>query len=439
MKRIVYLLIILTGFLVSIQTAEAQTISTSPSSITIPRGLQSARSITFNVTTPLGLGCTLVTSTVGEFRSGNTLLGSVNTTLTIPITGTSGNATETILIPIRVIKMAEQLNVNRFQYRRTFNFTCNVPVGPQTATVQVSVTGEATAEFSITRLQLYFENHRAEITVKRNQPALKAYADIRFVGSGLLRGYWEVDGRILSHVITHLVYGRSITLESPEIPPLPTFITGTHIVRFIITNPIHTVTPPEAIYFVTAEEFRERLPIRLVYPKDKSEMDYSPITFKWEERERKSVYLVEFLEEGDEKPIFSAYAKALEYTLPEPVLKGIFTPGKKYSWRVKGFDADNNIVGESALFQFTFKELSSFVPGQILMAAELSQKGIDLIGRIGGKYNLGLIETFDIRSLRLKIAIFQTMEDIFRLIDVILKEEGVILAQPNYILRTMSE
>jgi len=73
------------------------------------------------------------------------------------------------------------------------------------------------------------------------------------------------------------------------------------------------------------------------------------------------------------------------------------------------------------------------------MAAELSQEGINLIGRVSQKYNLGLIETYDIRSLNLKVVIFQTREDIFRLINSLGREEGVILAQPNYIFRTMAE
>jgi hypothetical protein len=168
-------------------------------------------------------------------------------------------------------------------------------------------------------------------------------------------------------------------------------------------------------------------------------VDYSPVTFRWEGRDQPTTYLVEFLEEVGQKPIFSAYTKRTYYVLPLPVLKSAFSPAKTYFWRVKGFDQDNKIVGESTEFRFTFKKLSSYVPGQILLVSEGSQKGLELIGQMGAKFNLGLIETYDIKSLQMKVALFQTKEDIFKLINAILKEEGVVLAQPNYIFRTMTE
>ncbi|MFB3884115.1 MAG: S8 family serine peptidase [Thermodesulfobacteriota bacterium] len=438
MKRTGYLFLMIIIFLMLTEVTEAA-VTTSPSSITIPRGLQTTRSITYNFAN-IGIDCTQATSNNGQFISGQTILGDVNTPVSTQLNQGAGRATETVVIPIRVIKRAEELSLNRFQYRRVFNYSgagCNTL--PENSSVQITLTSEAAAEFKITRLQLYFENGRAEITVKRNQPHLKAYADIRFVGSGFLRGYWEVDGRILSYVNMNLVYGRSVTLESPEVPFLPTFETGTHIVKFVVTNPSDALPMPEAIYFVTAEEFRTIFSIRLISPKDRSELDYTPPTFQWEGKEKTVTYLIEFLEEEGGKPIFSAYTRKFDYSLPTSVLNNIFSSGKSYLWRVKGFDAENNIVGESPLFRFNFRELASYLPGQILMATELSQRGIDLIGRIGQQYNLGLLETYDIRSLHLKVAVFQTREDIFRLITSIVREDGVVLAQPNDIFRTMAE
>ena len=443
MKKIILSWSCLFIFYIYLSTVEAA-VTINPSSITIPRGLQTTKSISYRITDNSGNLCTQANSSQGVFISGQNILGTVNTPIFVNLTGgppPSGTATEIVIIPVSVIKKAEQLGVNRFQYRRQFNYIgCQQSVSPDISSIQITVTSEAAAEFNITRLQLYFENHRAEITVKRNQPTLKAFADIRFTGSGLFRGYWEVDGnRFSADVVQHLVYGRSVTIESPDIPALPTFVTGTHILKFVITSPSLDLPLPEAIYFVTAEEFREIFSITLISPKNKSEMDYSPPPFKWEGGDQTVTYLIEFLEEGGEKPIFSAYSKRFDYSLPMPVLNNIFSPGKSYLWRVKGFDTENNVVGESPLFRFNFKELASHLPGQILMAAELSQKGMDLIGGISQKYNLGLIETYDIKSLNLKVGIFQTREDIFRLINSIEREDGVVLAQPNYIFRTMAE
>lgn len=350
---------ILLSFWIPLQSGEAA-VAISPPSITIAQGLQTTRSIIYTIT---GSNCASVVSNNGLFISGQTVLGVVNSAISTSLTNGSGTVAETLIIPIRVIKQAEQLGVNRFEFRRQFDsFLLSRSCGTFNSSVQINLTSEAAADFQITRLQLYFENGRAEVTVKRNQPALKAYAEIRFTGSGFLRGYWEVDGRILSYVNTNLVYGRNVTIETPEAPLIPTFVTGTHILKFIITSPSGEVPMPEAIYFVTAEEFRTIFSLLLTSPTDRSMIDYSPPTFRWEGRDETVTYLLEFLEEIDGKPIFSAYAKKSDYSLPPSVLKSLFSPGKTYLWRVKGFDAENNVAGESSLFRFAFRGLSSSLP-----------------------------------------------------------------------------
>jgi len=440
MKKIALILLINLFITLLFHINARSAIITEPSSINISHGFQTKKVIIYKITTP---GCYFAISNSGIFISGQTVLGIVNTVISANLTGTSnsttGNVFETLVIPIQVIKKAEQLRVNKFEFKRNFNYNCQVGVISETTSIPITLTSEATAEFSINRLQLYFENRRAEITVKRNQPGLKAYADLRYVGSGLLQGYWEVDGRILSYVNNHLVYGRSVTLESPDIPALPTIVPGTHIVKLIITNPPVDIAIPEAVYFVTAEEYKKIFSITLIYPEDKSNIDYVPPNFRWEGKDQTVTYLIEFLEDVGEKPIFSAYIKKPNYTIPDSVFRNIFSEEKSYLWRVKGFDVDNNIVGESPVFRFSFRQRSSFVPGHIIMLTENSSKTSELIEGILRKYNLRLIETYDIKALFMKVAVFQTEENIFRLIDNIAKEEGVFLAQPNYIYRTISE
>jgi hypothetical protein len=164
-----------------------------------------------------------------------------------------------------------------------------------------------------------------------------------------------VDGRILENVFRHLVGGNSITLASPEIPSLPTFAPGTHMVRFIILNPIQNIPRPEAIYFVTAEEFKPLRKIELVLPLDNSELGYSPAQFNWEKENETSVYLIEFLEKEGEKPIFSAYVKKGSYVIPGEVFTSVFSVNNMYKWRVKGFDTESNIVAESPMYEFSFR------------------------------------------------------------------------------------
>ena len=219
-----------------------------------------------------------------------------------------------------------------------------------------ALTTEAGATFDIQRIELYFENRRADITIKRNYPDLKAFADIKFSGSGLLQGYWEVDGRILSHVNQHLTFRGSITLQTPQIPPLPTFDTGTHIVKFAITNPTKGVPLPSILYFVTPADFKgSPIAIKLISPADKSLLENTPVKFEWTKLDSKSTYVIQFYEKPESKPMFSLYLHDSSYTLPKSVLKRIFVPGKKYYWKVKGYGTGDSI-GESQIMRFTLKK-----------------------------------------------------------------------------------
>ncbi len=323
-----------------------------PSSLSIPRGYSSTASVLYQFTGTSSLNTTL-TSSAGNFIVGSEIIGTNSILLTVNIRNGSGNISEAINVPVRIIDRALKMGSNRFTYMRTFTSTdINL-----TASVDFMITTEAGAAFDIKRIELYFENRRAEITVERNYPKLKAYADVRFVGSGLLQGYWEVDGRVLSTVNQHLTFAGSITLQTPEIPPLPTFDPGSHIIRFIITSPVTEIPLPSIIYFVTSAEFEgKRFSIKLISPEDDSVLEYLPIKFGWEKLNTTTLFLIRFFDNPSSKPIFSAYAKDASYALPEIVFKKIFSPGQKYYWKVEGFDSGNNIIGESGTWSFSFRK-----------------------------------------------------------------------------------
>ncbi len=220
----------------------------------------------------------------------------------------------------------------------------------------INIASPATAELTITRLQLSFDNGRAETTISRNQPGLHAKADVRFDGSGLLEGYWEVDGRMLSRVNQHLTYGESIRLTTPEVPFLPTFVEGSHRVRLVITNPANNIQFPEAIYYVTSEDSTAGLaPIRVAAPRNHAELSFAAQSFSWEGNGTASVYLIELFEREGEEPVVAAYTNEFSYDLPESILNDRFHSGKAYSWWVKSYDAEGNLVGVSKLSDFIFQ------------------------------------------------------------------------------------
>jgi len=318
-----------------------------PSSGSIVSTTASTQNILYRFTSSPGTSFQL-TSANGQFIAGGETIATNNQYLAVPIQNGAGQTNETLTIPLSVIQRAQAAKVNTLYYQRTFS------PGSTTATIVFTITSDALAPFTITRVALFFENKRPEITVEKNFPTLKAFANINFLGSGLLRGYWEVDGRVLSYINQQVTFGQMITLETPSIPPLPTFDPGAHSLRLVITNPVPQMTLPTVLYYVESQESKT-IKIASFQPRDNTIWDFQPLSFQWEGLRNSSLYLIEFLKGGESGPVFSAYTRRTIYEIPEVLLKKIFVANISYSWKVKGFDDRNNLIGESDPWTFRFR------------------------------------------------------------------------------------
>lgn len=208
---------------------------------------------------------------------------------------------------------------------------------------------------TIKRVELYFENNRPEITVDKDYQKLKVYAKITFAYSGLLEGYWEVDGRILSRVSEHLTTGNIVLLETPNTLQLPTFDPGTHVVKFVITSPSERMLPtPSLLYFVTAQGLqRSQSVLKLIKPAGEASLKYEPLMFTWDKHTVNSTYIIQFYRESTLTPLFSACTMDTSYKLPSSLFREIFKPGTKYYWKVKASSGKGE--AESPLQEFRFK------------------------------------------------------------------------------------
>ncbi|MDD5711934.1 MAG: hypothetical protein PHY31_04150 [Smithellaceae bacterium] len=350
MKRCIIAIIalILAGLLAPSFSRAA--VMVTPSSVNVVRGQANTVVLTYRLS---GVPNGSFTSSEGQFVAGATLVDRNNIPVTVTITGGIGTIAETVIIPVRIMERVLQLGTAQFTYSRTFG---SAAASAGTATVNLTVTGETGGTLSIRRLSLYFGNGRAETTVMKHAADLKAYADISYNGSGLLKGYWEVDGRPLSYVSQTLPASQQITLTTPDIPALPTFDAGTHTLRFVITdpNPDQGIPLPTLIYFVTTDESAgEQVGLTLKNPPEAAEVPYASLKCEWQAI-HSEVYLIQFFETPGGKPIFSAYTKKGFYQLPQLVLKKIFQPGGTYYWRVIGFGRERSITGESKAGIFRF-------------------------------------------------------------------------------------
>jgi hypothetical protein len=331
--------------------------SVSPSSYSAPSNITTTQSLAYTFTTTPFANTTMV-SAQGTFQVGGTQIGANYRQISTNITGGRGTVFETITILPSVMQKALSMGYSKMTYNRSFTNGTNT-VNTQ---VEISITTAAAADLMITRMQLYFQNRQPVITIKRNDSSLRTYAEINYVGSGLLQGYWEVDGNFLSNVNQTITYGTAIRIESPAPPILPTFTSGTHRIRLVITKPSQNIPFPEIRYYVAAEEpkpaeVKKLTPLSLLFPHNNGVIGYAPVTFLWATRETGiAAYFLEFYFKDEEKLLFSAYTKNPSYSLPETILKTFFSPGKTYAWKVKGFDTFNNVAAESTLFTFTMGE-----------------------------------------------------------------------------------
>jgi hypothetical protein len=348
-----YIVPALSLLLVLVWTAAALAVVTArPSLVTVARGTQTVRVVQYTFNTISGEP--RFVSNEGVFIAGNTVLGRTTRTVSATLRATPdgpfvGTVPEQLIIPETVVRRAEQLGINRFQFQRTFveQTTVTVPT-VEIVTLDIAVTTAGGGPLNLTGIRLYFENNRGNITVKRNRTALSAKADLDYTGTGFLRAYWLVDGRILSYVNRYLSSGRRITLETPEVPGLPTFREGSHTVRLIVQAPEQDIPFPKAIYYVTSDRSPTLAPVNLTAPAPQAVENYAPFRVAWTATEAAATYLVEFFLEEEDRPIFSAYTAANSaYVLPEPALRYYFAPGRTYQWQVKAFDKENSLVGES--------------------------------------------------------------------------------------------
>ena len=320
-------------------------VSVTPSSVSVARGQNNSVTLLYRIQSALAGP---LISPSGTFVGPDSIVGTNPVPLVANLTAGSGTAVETVVIPSAVIERVLNSGANSFIYRRNFS--------DEIADVRINITTDAAAAFGIKRIELYFDNRRAEITIPKHFPNLKAFAEIRYTGSGVLDGYWEVDGRVISRVHQLLTFGSSVTLRTPEIPAMPTFDPGTHIVRFIITNPVSSLPVPVLVYYITPDEFRPRpVDVGLKAPLEDTPLPRSAARFEWEPFKGASLFLVEYFENPEERPLFSAYTREPFYLLPELASKDLFAPGAKYYWKVTGYNNRDNIVVESAMRSFTIK------------------------------------------------------------------------------------
>jgi hypothetical protein len=119
------------------------------------------------------------------------------------------------------------------------------------------------APFSISLINLRFEDGKSYRVVNRGFQPVVAFADIKYEGTGIFYAQWLVDGSPVGLVSRSLAYADSITIDSGLIPGLPTLIQGIHDVTLKIIQPATEFAVPAIRYFVTSEGAAEQINLDL--------------------------------------------------------------------------------------------------------------------------------------------------------------------------------
>jgi subtilisin family serine protease len=117
----------------------------------------------------------------------------------------------------------------------------------------------------------------------------------------------------------------------------------------------------------------------------------------------------------------------------------ITTPPQKRSFPGAVYTVTQVLAKESPMYDSSLKEEAVFVPKQVLVVAKAAPENERLFSDLGKKYDLRLMEAYDIKSLGLRMAVFYTDQDVLKKVTALKQEQGVISAQPNFIFRTMTE
>ncbi|MCP3881398.1 MAG: hypothetical protein GY701_23855, partial [Sulfitobacter sp.] len=377
----------------------AFTVTAVPPTGTAVPGRNNVFSITYRAS---GAGSLTATSPRGTFEtSGGSVLGSVESTVTLRVVNGLGLVGDSVNLPAAVIAAALDRASNRIFYRRTFNGTVQTAVAFQ-------VLPASAGPLSVKRMELNFlftdETGRIEksprATVPRNSGNLRAVVDLQYDGGGTLRGVWKVDGQILGYTAQTLYRGvDSVAIESPAVPQLPTYAAGRHSVAFEIEDPPPGFDEPVIHYYVSERAgggiggdlvLIEPAPGAAVPMPVGSEKDS---LFKWQADPRQVVYRFELVSPLNlERPIVQAVTRENKYRLSRYDGEQI-AAGVDYLWRVIA------LSGETPVASSTYRPVYVSVrPGGAAGLTLSNFSVVDAGGGIPAGEGPGLLPLFQLQT-----------------------------------------
>lgn len=119
------------------------------------------------------------------------------------------------------------------------------------------------------------------------------------------------------------------------------------------------------------------------------------------------------------------------------MLKTFLHENSRYTWRVSVLDKAGRKVSSSEKNILSVNKTSWVVEQQFMLVVEDSLLGHSIKQKLINQYQLDVIEEFPLRSLTQAVVVFRTQRESNQLLNELLREQGVVSAQTDFIYRSM--
>jgi hypothetical protein len=360
-------ILLLTGLLhTSGVKADINSVSSSPSSATVPVGQTTTVTVSWRVnrteTDITGPGpFTRLVSSPGATLVINgvtvaTVAGSLSTTSVLLSSNTSTvTLTESITLLPNQTKMLAESGAGSARVERTFSDTQTSATG----VLSLYAGGGSAGPLAVRRIDLAFQNAARSEVVEQNE-SLFAVADIAFASSGILRGEWRLiepsaslgsqAGRVLQVVRQSLLssgQGRT-RITSPK---LPTDRSGLYLLAFAVEQDGAQVEIPVLRYFVVEQnqnDLVDPFPLITFSPDEDATLSEQTL-FAWQPVNMAAAYQVEIFENDAQQPLTGKLVPASDHQLRLSAMSlDWLTANTRYQWQVKALGKQGQLLAISA-------------------------------------------------------------------------------------------
>jgi hypothetical protein len=208
--------------------------------------------------------------------------------------------------------------------------------------------------------EITLDNGKYYKVIPKNSKDIRAQLKMKMRGTGIVSGYWIVDGQPYQFFNETVYQGQIKIIITQEVPGLPVFDPGMHTVTVQLTRPADEVVFPTMRYFVLPYENQ----IATLTPRDGAIIKEDEMAeFSWESALGGSYYQIAFadslfpLMRNEETVKWLDCPDRLRFT-PDAGTWNALRRNQWVFWKVRARDSGRSIVAESGI-----QEMKVIVPG----------------------------------------------------------------------------